>query len=101
MFDSNYNSELTIKKWAKVFMLCGYIVMGISAFAALIILFANAKGLWPFSLATLVGGLLSGVGLIFTSHIVWGFGDIVSNITKKESSSKASNKKGNNSLPEL
>lgn len=100
MFDNNYNAELTIKKWAKIFMLCGYIIMGISAFAALIIIFVNAKGLWPFSLATLIGGLLSGFGLIFASHIVWGFGDIVGNLSK-EDSKKTSNTKENNFLPEL
>ena len=101
MFDITYNSELTIKKWAKIFMFCSYVIMGVSAFAALIMIFANAKTLWPFSLTTLIGGSLTGAGLMFTSHFVWGFGDIIGNLSKKDNHTTSQITRNNNSLPEL
>ena len=101
MFDSNYNCEITIKKWAKILMYFAYVIMGVSAFASLIIIFVNAKLLWSISLATLVGGVLFGFAMIFASHLTWGFGDIVGTLGTKDCTVKKSSKKDNNSLPEL
>ena len=101
MFDSNYNSELTLKKWAKIFMYLSYGLIGISIFSALIVLFVNAEDLWGVSLGILIGGLISAFPVMFLAHITYGFGTIVGNTAKN--AVKANNEKDNdeNALPEL
>ena len=101
MFESNYNSELTIKKWAKILMCFAYTIIAISIIVALIMLFKNAKVLWGIALGVLIGGLSVGFSTIFASHLTWGFGDIVGNVSKKSTNVQNVGIKNDSALPEL
>ena len=79
MFDQNYHSEKAIKKIARVTMSAGFILLGLAALAAFIILAINARYLWWISLIVLGGGLISLLASYIGANLLWGFGEIVGN----------------------
>ena len=81
MFDINYDSSLTIKKWAKIFygFAIGFII--VAAIAALVLLCIDPD-LGLIAVIVFVSSLACGFGIMFMSHLAWGFGDLIEN-TKK------------------
>ena len=99
-FDNNYNSERTIKKWAKFLLSCVYILWGLSVAASLILLLVNIR-FWWISLTIIGSVIVISIPAIISSHLIWGFGEIVGNSKKMIGGNEAQNNSFDAALPEL
>ena len=101
MFKKNFNAEAVIKTWAMIIKYASFIITGLSFLGAIIVLVSVPEHLWWISPIVLGGGVILFFPMLFFSHLVWGFGDIVGN-TKKTAYGKESESSDNDTiLPEL
>ena len=101
MFYSDYNPELAIKKWAKVLVILTYVLAGVCVLGAFIILCINPERLWWISLSVLVGACLFLVPAVISSHVLWGFAEIIENTKKIAKGTCATDTKTEDVLPDL
>ena len=102
MFEKNFNAEFSIKQWANIIRLIGTIIGALSVPAAIIVFCCDPEWYGWISAVVLGGGGLFYVSHLFSSVILWGFGDLVGN-TKKIAADAKEPEESNNEmfLPEL
>ena len=102
MFEANYSAEKSIKMWAKFFY---YVAIALPILAMLtffVFLCVDAEDLWWIGLIVVGGSLISAIAIIFSSHIIWGFSEIISGVRKMSRGISAETEQTNESdLPEL
>lgn len=101
MFGFNYNSEKTLKFWAKALKIIGIMTIISFSIAFFVLLGTIINYIWWLPFAVFYGGLIIGLILILTSHIVWGFGDIVGNVNRISEANIETEKPIDAKLPEI
>lgn len=96
----NYNSEHSIKKCAKFISILVPISYGLAALAAVILMIIDTY-FWWISLIVVGGMLVLSIPAIISSHLIWGFGEIVGNTQKMVSDNAIPSKTFDSELPEL
>ena len=80
--DIEYNSDVTIRKWATFFKAFSIIIMVLSALAFLILICINANYLAGIAFIVLGCGIVCCISWHFIAALLCGFADIVENTRK-------------------
>lgn len=99
--DKNFNAEGSIKKWANILRKIGFVFMALCVIAAIVVLCLEEGYYWWISLIILGGGGLTLLASLFSSVMIWGFGEVVGNSKRMVSGNKATPEFIEAKLPEL
>lgn len=94
-------TEVILKKWANVFSIAAVVLVGLSTLAALIVFGIDVEEFWWIALTIFAGGFISALPVLFLSHMVLGFAEIVESTKKIANGTKATNNIEIGELPEL
>ena len=81
MFDVNYDQNYgsVVKKWAKAIYIAGIVLIPLFALVGLVLLFLD---MLLIGLVIAVAGAISGVCVMLSGHLLWGFAELVEKTQK-------------------
>ena len=93
--------ENTLKKWSIAFSIIAIVLAALSTLAAFIVFCIDVEYNWWIALIIFGGGFVLAIPLIFSSHLTWGFAEIVSNTKRMAGGNPEKQESVDTLLPEL